>query len=195
VTINSLDETYPDGDVDAGSVLDNDLRDIKSELQATFQNVSAPVTASNAELNTADGLKSSVLNQWVSVSTSISVLESAPARYACIISGDGQMQYGPSGWSSSQVATGFYQIDVAAGISIDSAVATVYEAYGYDVVEFVYGLLSEGDPPSQVVGIAQLPPVITVTVASNRVHVEVHDAYSGESMPFTFVLHVVDMIQ
>lgn len=194
MTINSLDETYPDGDVQAGSVIDDDLRDIKSELQSTFLVITAPVTATHAELNTADGLKSSVINQVVSTSTNISTLESAPARYACIVSGDGQMQYGPAGWSVSQQATGSYRIDIP-NLSINSAVATVYEAYGYDVVQLVYGFLSGGEQPAQTVGVAQLPPLINVTVTSNAVIVQIVDAYSGVPMPFSFVLHVVDMIQ
>lgn len=136
--IDDLDETYPDGDVHAGSVLDDDLRSIKETLGDCFANVAGVVTPDHHLLNRAAGLDANVATQMTNLSALISTQESASYVLSGLVSGS--TITGPfwahsllDTWSVNQLSPGqlmvIHNMSLTLGLGVNDYIVSV-SAFG-----------------------------------------------------------------
>jgi len=130
---DDLDETYPDGDVDAGSVIDDELRDIKATILDCFPNVTAAVPVSHHYINRLSGLSSEAQTQFTNLAANITTQEQA----SYVISGyylNGNTLSGPYGldsfntWtveiSSPGITTVRHNLDSSHGLGINDYIVS-----------------------------------------------------------------------
>lgn len=106
--LDDLDETYPDGDVVAGSAIDDDLRSVKETILDSFPNITGAVTVTHEELNHLDGVTSAITTQMTNLAANITVKEGA--SYMVGGYSIGGTTFLPAGWVALEVAVGQYRI-------------------------------------------------------------------------------------
>jgi len=109
--IDDLDDSYPDGSVHKVFVLDDDIRDIKSKLKATFPGVTTLVTASDTELNYLVGASSNLQAQLDIQTSALATLTARGVPYSGKVSETGSGTSLPATWSSSRTSAGNYLVN------------------------------------------------------------------------------------
>jgi hypothetical protein len=176
--IDDLDETYPDGATDPGSVLDDDLRDIKATILDCYPNVAGVVTPDHHWLNRVVGLTAPVQGQITNVSSLISTAEGASRVLSGLVSGT--QITGPFGdlllrdtWSVVEVAQGQHQVIHDMNISL-----------GLDTNDYIVSVTPFGATGVQpVASVSQTPSSFQVNFYDHS-----RDTYIGTAFLYLIVL-------
>lgn len=126
--INSLNDGYPTGQT-LGSLLDDDLQDLKDAILNTFPNLDGAVTATDTELNYLSGVSSAIQTQLTNLSSQISTLENRVVLYNGESDNNGTAVSLPSGWAVARIAQGQFRITHNLGKAV-----TKYSPMGQPIV-------------------------------------------------------------
>lgn len=117
-SIADLNEDYPDGATHAGTILDDDTRNTKSEILATFPNITGAVTVSHAEFNFLSSA-TAIQTQLATLGSIATTLEGRDYFISGRVSAEGVLYSTfPYAWTVWHPTTGYYEINHDLGIVI-----------------------------------------------------------------------------